>query len=336
MKIDAPLRTSPPTAAGPEAQRLEELGYDGAFTLEGSHDPFLPIVAASEATSSIQLYTGVAIAFARNPMILANIGYDLQMYAEGRFMLGLGSQIRPHIEKRFNMPWSEPAKRMGEMVLAIRAIWASWETGERLNFRGDIYQNTLMTPFANPGPHPFGLPPIILAGVGPRMTEVAGEVGDGFLLHPFNTAKSVRELSAPALERGAAKAGKTLADLEIGAQVLVGVGANAEEVAKAKQAVKGQISFYGSTPAYRPVLDLHGWGDLQEELNAMSKQGQWAEMATRIPDEVAQTIAVVGTPDDVAAQLRERYDGFAGRVCPSMSYQAAPETVAALMKALRA
>ena len=335
MKVDASIRTSPPTVAAEEAQRIEAEGYDGAFTLEGSHDPFLPLVAAAEATKSVQLYTAVAIAFARNPMILANIGYDLQLFSEGRFMLGLGSQIRTHIEKRFNMPWSEPARRMREFVLAIRAIWASWETGERLNYRGDIYQNTLMTPFANPGPNPFGTPPIILAGVGPRMTEVAAEVGDGFILHPFNSIRSVRELTFPALQRGAAKAGKTLEGYEVAAQVLVALGANAEEVARAKRTIKDRIAFYGSTPAYRPVLDLEGRGDLQEELNAMTKRGEWAEMGSRVPDDVAESIAVIGTPDEVAAQLKERYDGFATRICPSFAIEPSPGAIDAMVRGLR-
>src|SRR5262245_23434156 len=205
MKIDAPLIT-PALAAVPEvAPRLEALGYDGIYTFEGPHDPFFPLLLAAEHTEHLELTTAVAIAFARNPMTLANVAYDLQLVSKGRFNLGLGTQIKPHIERRFSMPWSKPAARMRELVLAIRAIWATWNDGVPLDFRGDFYTHTLMTPFFNPGPSPYGLPKVVLGGVGPRMTEVAGEVADGFMVHPFSTPKFMRETTIPALERGFAK-----------------------------------------------------------------------------------------------------------------------------------
>jgi len=206
MKIDAPLYSF--DAPEDEVRRLEAKGYAGAFTYEGPHDPFFPLLLASRASQTIDLYTAVAIGFARNPMILAHIGWDLQALSKGRFMLGLGTQIKPHIEKRFGMPWSKPATRMKEMVLAIKEIWRCWETDERLDYRGEIYQHTLMTPMFNPGPAEYGLPPIFLAGVGPRMTEVCGEVADGFLTHPFSTAKSFEELTLASLDRGLEKAGR--------------------------------------------------------------------------------------------------------------------------------
>ena len=312
MKVDAPLYSF--DAPEEEVRRLEAKGYAGAFTFEGPHDPFFPLLLAARASEQIELYTAVAIGFARNPMILANIAWDLQAVSKGRFLLGLGTQIRPHIEKRFGMPWSRPAARMKEMVLAIKEIWRCWEEGDRLDFRGEIYQHTLMTPIFDPGPHPSGLPPIFLAGVGPRMTEVAGEVADGFFIHPFGTRRSWRELSLAALERGLAKAGRERSALEVSGQIMICTGENDEEVEQVRQSTKQQIAFYGSTPAYRPVLEVSGRGDLQAELNRMSKRGEWTEMALRIDDDLLEEIAVCAPIGEVAGRVRERCAGVADRV----------------------
>jgi probable F420-dependent oxidoreductase len=312
LKVDAPLYSF--DAPEEEVRRLEAKGYAGAFTFEGPHDPFFPLLLAARASERIELYTAVAIGFARNPMILANIGWDLQALSQGRFLLGLGTQIRPHIEKRFGMPWSRPATRMKEMVLAIKEIWRCWEEGDRLDFRGEIYQHTLMTPVFNPGPAPFGLPPIFLAGVGPRMTEVAGEVADGFFIHPLGTERSWRELTLAALKRGLARSGRERASLEISGQIMICTGASDEEMDSVRRATKQQIAFYGSTPAYRPVLEVHDRGGLQPELNAMSKRGQWSEMAELIDDDLLETIAVCAPIGEVAARVRERCAGVVDRV----------------------
>ena len=312
MKVDAPLYSFDAPEA--EAQRLESKGYAGAFTFEGNHDPFFPLILAAKATERIDLYPAVAIGFARNPMLLANIGWDLQAISKGRFKLGLGTQIKPHIEKRFGMPWSRPATRMKEMVLAIKEIWRCWETNERLDYRGEIYQHTLMTPVFNPGPHPFGVPPIFLAGVGPKMTEVCGEVADGFFVHPFGTHASIRELTLPALERGLKKADRDRSELEVSAQIMVCTGTSDEEVETVRQATRQQIAFYGSTPAYRPVLEVHGWGDLQDELNAMSKRGQWSEMTGLISDDLLEAVAICAPVGEMARAIRERVEGVADRV----------------------
>ena len=312
MKVDAPLYSFDAPEA--EARRLESSGYAGAFTYEGNHDPFFPLLLAAKATERIDLYTAVAIGFARNPMILAHIGWDLQAVSRGRFLLGLGTQIKPHIEKRFGMPWSRPAARMKEMVLAIKEIWRCWETNDRLDYRGEIYRHTLMTPIFNPGPHPFGHPPIFLAGVGPRMTEVCGEVADGFFVHPFGTHASLRKLTVPALERGLARSERSRSALEVSAQVMVCTGANYEEIESARQATRQQIAFYGSTPAYRPVLEVHGCEDLQGELNTMTKRGQWSEMTKLIPDELLEEIAVCAPIGEVAERVRVRVEGVADRV----------------------
>src|SRR5215831_17815943 len=234
MKVDAGLPSDLSRAAD-IAATAEEEGYDGIWSAETSHDPFFPLVLAAGATRQIELGTSIAVAFARNPMILANIGYDIQLQSRGRFNLGLGSQIRAHIEKRFSMPWSHPAARMREMILAMKAIWASWNDGTKLDFRGDFYTHTLMTPFFSPGPNPYGVPKIFLAGVGELMTEVAGEVADGFLCHGFTTEKYLREVTIPALERGRAKAGKTMEGFEVMGPSFVVTGNNEEELATAAQ-----------------------------------------------------------------------------------------------------
>ncbi len=314
MKIDGALLVDDPAAAGPAARRREEAGYDGGFSFEGRHDPFLPLAVAAQQTERLELATAIAIAFARNPMLLANIGYDMQLLSRGRFILGLGTQIKPHIEKRFSMEWSRPAARLREMVRAIRAIWACWHEGKPLEFRGEFYSHTLMTPVFDPGPNPHGLPRIFCAGVGPVMTEAVGEVADGFFVHPFHTAEFVRETTLPALERGQAESGRARGDFEISCQLILAVGDDDASLEEACNGARAQISFYASTPAYRPVLDSIGRGDLQEELNRMSKQGRWLEMAGRIDDDLLRRIAVVGRRDEIAGMIRERCGSFADRV----------------------
>ena len=296
------------------ARELEDVGYDGVQSAETNHDPFLPLVVAAEHTEHLELSTSIAVAFARNPMTLANVSYDLQFFSKGRFSLGLGSQIKPHIEKRFSMPWSHPAARMREMVQAIHAIWASWETGEKLDFRGEFYRHTLMTPMFNPGPNPYGNPKIVIAAVGELMTEVAGEVADGMILHGFTTERYVREVTLPALQRGWERSGKTRADFQISGPLFVVTGATEEDFEKARQGTKQQIAFYGSTPAYRAVLELHGWGDLQDELNRLSKQGEWVKMGELIDDDVLETFAVVAEPEDIPKALLERYGDLVDRL----------------------
>jgi probable F420-dependent oxidoreductase len=295
------------------ARRLEEIGYDGAWAPETGRDPFLPLAIAAEATERLELATGIAVAFARSPMTLAMAANDLHELSRGRFLLGLGSQIKPHITKRFSMPWSHPAPRMREMILAIRAIWRSWETGAPLDFRGEFYTHTLMTPFFNPGPNPYGNPKIVLAAVGEHMAEVAGEVGDGLLVHPFTTERYLREVSLPALERGASKAGKSRADLVVALPGFVVTGASDEERAANAKVARAQLAFYGSTPAYRPVLELHGWGALQGELHTLSKRGEWEAMGELITDEVLDAFAVVAPPAEVATAVLGRFEGLVDR-----------------------
>jgi probable F420-dependent oxidoreductase len=272
-------------------------------------------------------------------MLLANTAWDLQAYSGGRFVLGLGSQIKPHITKRFSMPWSHPAPRMRELVLAIRAIWDCWLNGTRLEFRGEFYTHTLMTPFFTPDRSDLaevGVPKIFLAGVGQLMTEVAGEVSDGFICHGFTTERYLREVTLPALARGRAKAGKTMDGFEIVGPSFVVTGATEAELAAAATGTRQQIAFYGSTPAYRPVLDLHGWGGLQDELNGLSKQGRWTEMGELIDDEILNTFAVVAEPEDVAPELHRRYADVIQRISFYAPYRSDPDRWGRIIDALKA
>jgi probable F420-dependent oxidoreductase len=313
LKVDGGLGTDLAGVAA-QARAREEQGYDGLWSAETAHDPFLPLALAAEATERAELGTGIAVAFARNPMLLAQTGWDLQAMSGGRFILGLGSQIEPHITRRFSMPWSAPAARMRELIEAIRAIWTSWQDGSKLDFRGDFYTHTLMTPFFSPGPNPHGFAKIFLAGVGERMTEVAGAVADGFLCHAFTTERYLREVTLPALERGAKSAGRTLADVEVSGPAFVVTGTTEEKRAESAAMTRQQIAFYGSTPAYRPVLELHGLGELQDELNVMSKQGRWVEMGELITDDVLGLFAVVAEPEDLADGVAERYGDLVQRL----------------------
>ena len=324
MKIDGGIGFDPDGIAA-QAVKAEQSGYDGVWSAETNHDPFLPIAIGAAATETLEFGTGIAVAFARNPMTLAVLANDLQLLTKGRFMLGMGSQIKPHITKRFSMPWSHPAPRMRELILAIRAIWNTWETGEPLAFRGEFYTHTLMTPFFNPGPNPYGNPKILLAAVGELMTEVAGEVGDGFLVHGFSTERYLREVSLPALGRGAAKAGKTRMDLTVSYPGFVVTGPDEQSMEAAAKGVREQIAFYGSTPAYRPVLELHGWGDLQPELNTLSKRGEWVQMGELINDDILNAFAVVAPLDKVATEVRNRFEGMIDRFSFYAPYKVDPD-----------
>ena len=337
MKVDGGIPTDLHKA--PQAAReLEDAGYAGGWTAETAHDPFFPLLLAAEHTKHLQIGTSIAVAFARNPMTLANIGWDLQAYSQGRFMLGLGSQIKPHITKRFSMEWSHPAARMREMILAMRAIWDCWQNGTKLDFRGDFYTHTLMTPFFTPDANelgPYGPPKIFLAGVGEKMTEVAGEVCDGFLCHGFTTEKYLREVTIPALARGRAKAGKTMEGFEIVGPSFVVTGADEEQMKAAAAGTRQQIAFYGSTPAYRGVLEAHGWGELQDQLNLLSKSGKWVEMGDLITDEILNTFAVVGEPEKVAPELSRRYGDVIDRISFYAPYKSDPERWLPVIDALR-
>jgi probable F420-dependent oxidoreductase len=315
LKIDSSLMFDP-VKISEMAGLMEAAGFDGAYTFEGQSDPFISLAAAALNTKRMDLMTSVAVAFARNPMSLAYQANDLQMLSEGRFILGLGTQVKAHIERRFNMPWSKPAARMREMVLAVRAIFDCWQTGEKLNFDGEFYQHSLMSPTFSPAANPHGAPKIYIAGVGPLMTQVAAEVGDGLFVHPFHTPKSLSDVTMPALAKGFEKAGKSAVDFDISAQVVTATGLNEEQLQAAIFSARSQIAFYASTPAYLPVLQTHGWEAMQPEANRLSREGKWMEMAELVDDEILNTFALVGEPLDVAHALVKRFDGKVARVSP--------------------
>jgi len=291
-----------------ETDAAERIGYDGLWTTETRHDPFLPLLRVAGRSPRIQVGTAIAVAFARSPMTTATVANDMQSYSGGRFTLGLGSQIKPHIERRFSMPWSSPAARMREYVAAMRAIWASWHSGEKLDFRGEFYQHTLMTPMFSPGPNPYGTPPVLIAAVGPQMTTTAAQVADGMLVHSFTTERYLREVTLPQIASVRDPGGFTIAY-----PGLIAAGYDEPTLTAAVAAVRERIAFYGSTPAYRGVLELHGWGELQTELQALSKQGRWDEMTGLIEDPILHAFAVVGEPGQVGKEIGRRFGGVVDR-----------------------
>ncbi len=312
---------SGPMDAVERARALRDAGASGVFTFEGPHDVFTPLTLAS-SVGGLDLMTNVAIAFPRNPIHLAHQAVDHQLLSGGRFTLGLGTQIRTQIEKRFGADFDRPVARMAELVGALRADFTAWSTGERLKFTGEFYRHTLMTPTFSPG-EPFDPIPIFVGALGPRLTRMTAEVADGLLVMPFGSKRFLHEVTMPNVDAGLAAAGRRRTDLAVVPEIIVSVADQDPGHASARRL----LAFYGSTPAYRPVLDVHGWGDLQPELNALSKQGRWAEMGALIDDDVLHTIAACGTPAEIAAHIRDRVAGVSERIC---LYQPGPISVDAL------
>jgi probable F420-dependent oxidoreductase len=335
MKIDGPFYADMGNAAK-EAKRLAAIGYDGVYTLEGSWDPFLPLVLASEHAPELDIATGIAVAFPRNPSHIAYQAWDLQKFSQGKFMLGIGSQIKAHIEKRFGLPFSPPAARMREYILAVKAFFDCWQNGSRLDFQGKYYSHTLMTPMFNPGPNPYGVPPILLGALGPMMTEVAGEVADGLIIHPFNSRPFVEEMTLPAVRKGLEKSGRSEKDFIIQVNAIVITGETEAEYQAAEESVKGLLGFYASTPAYRPPMDAVGLGDLQPKLNALSKEGKWDELGRYIDDDFIDAFCIRGQPDEIAEKLKEQYGSYADRLAIYAPYAAADSMWAGIIKDLKA
>ena len=333
LKVDGAVSSQLANVAD-AANRLENRGYDCCWTAEINHDPFLPLVLAAEHTTRIELGTSIAVAFARNPMTVANVGWDLQEYSGGRFILGLGSQVQAHIEKRFSMPWSQPVRRMREFVMALHEIWSCWREGTKLRFEGDFYTHKLMTPMFTPEPQPHSSPKVFVAAVGEAMTEMCGEVADGLLAHAFTTKRYFEEVTTPALLRGMQRSGRQRKDFQLSAPIFVVTG-ETDELAAAAVGTRKQIAFYGSTPAYRKVLELHGWGDLHSELHRLSLQGEWDTMGTLIDDEILEAFAVVAPIDTVASKIRDRCAGVIDRVLVGFPSSVPETTVIAVLDELR-
>jgi probable F420-dependent oxidoreductase len=321
--------------AGAQARRLEALGVDGVFTFEGPRDIFLPLILAAAHTSAVELMTNVAIAFPRNPIQLAHQANDLQQLSQGRFTLGLGTQVRAQIEKRYGAVFDRPIARMRDLIGALRAVFAAWDGDERLRFEGEFYRHTLMTPVFNPGPNPYGPPPIYLGALGPQMTRLAAETADGLLVMPFNTRRYFQERTLPTVDEGLARAGRSQEDLALVGEVIACVGRSEEELAVAEQGTRFLLSFYGSTPSYRPVLDVEDWGDLQTELNAMTKNGRWDEMPSRIEPAMLCALAACGTPAEVAADIKARFGPRVDQICVYTPYAIREACFGELVDALR-
>ncbi|MFI7611434.1 TIGR03617 family F420-dependent LLM class oxidoreductase [Nonomuraea terrae] len=315
MKVSVHGGAAPLAAAGRFAAWAEEAGFDAVTSAEVDHDPFLPLALAAPATSRIRLTTGIAVAFARTPMTLAYVAHDLQSLSGGRFVLGLGTQTKPHITRRFGMPWSHPAARMREYVTALRAIWDDWNHGREVRHEGEYYRHTLMTATFRPPPHGHGDPPIHLAAVGPLMTRLAGEVADGLIPHGFSTERYFREVTVPALEEGLERAGRDRAEVTVHCPGFVHVFGAEED--RERQMLRGRIAFYGSTPAYKGVLALHGWEELHERLHALSvrpEADRWERMADLVDDEVLDTFCVSGSLAEVTAEVSRRFGGLVDQV----------------------
>jgi probable F420-dependent oxidoreductase len=321
-----------PTDAIDRTRALRDAGASGVFTFEGPHDVFAPLTLAS-TVGGLDLMTNVAIAFPRNPIHLAHQAIDHQILSKGRFTLGLGTQIRTQIEKRFGGDFDKPVARMVELVGALRAIFETWSTGERLNFRGEYYRHTLMTPNFTPRDNPYGPPPIYVGALGPRLTRATAEVADGLLVMPFGSKRFLHEMTMTAVGEGLAAAGRDRGDLAVVPEIIVSVGSDKDPD---HTAVRQLLAFYGSTPAYRPVLEVHGWGDLQPELNALSKQGRWQEMGGLIDDEVLHTMAACGSPQEIAVHIRDRVDGISDQVCVYQPGPIAADSLGQIVDALQA
>lgn len=313
MKFDHHLPAAPLGEVPGRAEWAQRVGCDGVFSADTAREPFLPIALAASAAPGLDFGTAIAAAFARSPMVVAQTAWALAELTGGRFLLGLGSQIKAHVERRFSMPWGAPAARLAEFIGALRAIWETWQTGGRLRFRGDFYSHTLMTPFFDPGPIEHPNIPVYIAGVGPRMSRLAGEMCDGFHVHPFHTVRYLREVTLPAIAEGAARAGRPLDRIELASTVFVITGRDEAELADMRRRVRQQIAFYASTPAYRRVLEVHGW-DFGPRLTALSKRGEWTEMGKALPDEAVAEVAVEAPLDRLGEAIRNRYTGLLDRI----------------------
>lgn len=313
MKVDFYYPPSPPEGASDAALQAQEIGYDGFFSAETQYDPFLPLVLAGEAAPELELGTAIAVAFPRSPMVTAMTAWDLARLSKGKFKLGLGTQVRGHITRRFSTEWKSPGPRLKDYILSMRAIWDTWQNSTPLRYEGEFYQFSLMTPFFNPGPIPDPVVPVYIAGVGPYLSALAGELCQGFHVHPFHTTKYLDQVVLPNMRKGAESEGRTLDDVERVTTVFVMTGRSDAEVEEAMAAVRQQVAFYASTPSYRPVLETSGW-DFGEKLTALSKRGRWDEMPQVIPDEALLEVGVAAQVDQLGEAIRDRYGDRVQRV----------------------
>ena len=314
MKLDTQLGHRGLRQVADEARSYERMGFDAAWTFEAGHDPFLPVALAAAATERLELGTNIAVAFARSPLATAQVAWDLQQSSGGRFHLGLGTQVRAHVERRYSMPWDPPVSRLLDYVRCLRAIWNTFQTGAKPAYEGRFYKFTLMNPMFNPGPIDHPEIPVWFAGVNPGMCRATGEVADGLHVHPMHTVAYLRELVLPAIAEGAKRSGRDVSEIQLYAPVFAVTGETGEEWDRSLAEVRRQISFYGSTPGYRIILEHHGQGEVARELSALARRGEWAAMPKLVPDSLLEEIAVVAKPAALAAAIRRRYEGLLHRV----------------------
>ena len=314
MKLDALVFPGSLSSFAETARYFEELGFDALWTLETRRNPFFPLILSAAHTRTMKLGTSIAVAFPRSPMVLAHIAWDLQEFSGGRFILGLGTQVRGHIERRFSATWDSPGPRLREIILALRAIWDCWQNGSPLEFQGKFYSFTLMTPFFNPGPIRHPEIPIFVGGLNPYMCRLAGELGHGMHIHPLHSVKFIREAIVPRIKEGASKAGRDYREVSLSTAAFVATGQDNEAVEKAKEKVRSQIAFYSSTRNYFPVLEMHGWGDTARSLQKKSIAGDWEEMSREISDEMLDEFAIIATYPELAEKIQKKYDGVVDRL----------------------
>jgi probable F420-dependent oxidoreductase len=336
VKIDLGLTGTGLAEVAARSVAMQAAGADGVYNAEGPHDIFVPLALAAGTVPGLEVMTNAAVALPRNPVHLAHAAYDLQVLSEGRFRLGLAPQVRAHITRRFGVPWSSPVDRMREMVGAVRAIFACWQEGAPLHFEGQFYRHTLMTPMFNPGPTPFGTPPILLGALGPRMTSMTAEVADGIMVLPFNSRRSLTDLTMARVEDGLSRRDPALGSFEVVCGAIVGVGQDATAIERARDGARALLGFYGSTPAYRPVLEAEGRGDLQAELAGLVRQGRWDDLGRQIPDDLVDALAVCGTPSECAERLRAKAGDVADRLALFTPVQPDDEVLGELVALLRA
>jgi len=322
LKLDAQVLTASLKNFPETARYLEEIGYDTLWTLETQHNPFFPLILSAEHTRSIKLGTSIAVAFPRSPMVIAQIAWDLQEFSGGRFILGLGTQVRGHIERRFSVPWDSPGPRLREVILALRAIWECWQNKSPLKFQGKFYSFTLMTPFFDPGPIHHPEIPVYVGGLNPYMCRLVGELCQGMHIHPLHTVKFIHEAIVPKIKEGADKAGRDYREIALSTAAFVATGRDTETVNKAKEKVRTQIAFYSSTKNYFPVLEMHGWGETARALQKKSIAGDWDGMAQEITDEMLNEFAIVGAYSELAEKIQKKYDGVVDRLT---LYECLPE-----------
>ncbi len=331
MKLDALLNPASPADIPSLARGAEELGFDGLWIGETQHDALLAAALAAEHTGRVDIGTAVTMAFTKSPMALAYTCWDLQSLAKGRFILGLGSQVKGHLERRFSIPWTAPVPKMREVIQSLRAIWSTWQTGEPLEFRGEHYSFSLMTPFFNPGPIEHPAIPIYLAAVNRVMARLAGELCEGIHVHPLHTVRYVREVLRPAVERGAQRSGRSASDITFAAPFFAATGETSKEAANTREIMRHQIAFYASTRTYRAVLDLHEWGEVGDRLHKLSVAKRWDEMPKEVSNEMLEEFAVEATLDELPAAVRDRYEGVLDRVSLYLPFDAREDWWATLL-----